>query len=198
MSDHRERLGPVLADDEPLLMGASPAGDPAIRAELRLLAEALHAVAAPPLGDDLAGLADDLPEWFSERRDLYEHHMALAAGAMALEEHLQHGTLPGADPSLDAGLDRRLRLWAWIRLFLMAVEEHLGPSADGLSEAALAWMHERQRRLAMVILALDRRARRAAAEAAPTDTATLDEIGQAVVVQAHLRLLVEALGASLR
>ncbi len=128
--------------------------------------------------------------------------MTLAAGAMALEEHLQHGTSPGADPSLDAGLDRRMRLWGWIRLFLLALEARLGPRADGLAETVLAAMADQGRRLAGVILVLERRARLAAAERAggraPTDPATLDEIGQAAVVQGYLRLLVENLAPAIR
>jgi hypothetical protein len=203
MSDNRERLGPLLADEERLPSGdAAPADDGAIRAGLRLVAEALEAVTPPALAVDLAGLSEDLPGWFAEGRELFEEHMARAAGAMALEEHLQHGTRPGVDPSLDAGLDRRLRLWGWIRLFLLALEARLGPRADGLAETVVVSMADQGRRLAGVILVLERRARLAAAERAggrvPTDPAALDEIGQAAVVQGYLRLLVETLSPVLR
>jgi hypothetical protein len=203
MSENRERLGPLLTDEERLPGGGpAPADDAAIRAGLRLVAEALEAVAPPALAADLAGLADDLPEWFAEGRELFEEQMARAAGAIALEEHLQHGTRPGEDPSLDAGLDRRQRIWAWIRLFALALEARLGPRADGLAESVLASMAEQGRRLAWLILILERRARQAAAArtggVAPTDAATLDEIGQAAVVQGYLRLLVETLTPALR
>jgi hypothetical protein len=203
MSDNRERLGPLLGDEERLPDGEqAPADDAAIRAGLRLVAEALAAVAASPVRAGLDGLGDDLPDWFADGRELFDEHMTLAAGAMALEEHLQHGTSPGADPSLDAGLDRRMRLWGWIRLFLLALETRLGPRADGLAETVLAAMAAQGRRLAGVILVLERRARLAAAERAggrvPTDPATLDEIGQAAVVQGYLRLLVENLAPAIR
>ena len=203
MSDNRERLGPLLGDEERLPDGEpAPADDAAIRAGLRLVAEALAAVAASPVRADLDGFGDDLPDWFAEGRALFDEHMTLAAGAMALEEHLQHRTRPGADPSLDAGLDRRMRLWGWIRLFLLALETRLGPRADGLAETVLAATADQGRRLAGVILVLERRARLAAAERAggrvPTDPATLDEIGQAAVVQGYLRLLVENLAPAIR
>lgn len=180
----------------------APAGDPAIRAHLRLAIAGLEATAAPALAARLAGLADDLPAWFDEQRELYEHHLDTGEGAIALEEHLQYGVRPGVDPSLDAGLHRRLRIGGWVRLTLLAVEVRLGPAADGLAAQALAWIGGRQRELSLLILTLDREAKAQAAQragaGAATDLAIQDEIGQAATVQGNVRMMVEALAASLQ
>jgi hypothetical protein len=199
MREHGDALRRFLAEEGE--GDDAPAGDPAIRAHLRLAAAAIEATAAPDLAAELEGLADGLPEWFEEHRDLYEHHLDTGEGAIALEEHLQFGTLPGSDPSLDAALHRRLRIWGWVRLTALAVEARLGPAADGLGAEALAWIGDRQRDLSRLILALDREAKARAARApgrgAPADLALLDEIGQAATVQANVRMLVEALAATL-
>jgi hypothetical protein len=198
MREHGDALRRFLAEEGE--GDDAPAGDPAIRAHLRLAAAAIEATAAD-LAAELEGLADGLPEWFEEHRDLYEHHLDTGEGAIALEEHLQFGTLPGSDPSLDAALHRRLRIWGWVRLTALAVEARLGPAADGLGAEALAWIGDRQRDLSRLILALDREAKARAARApgrgAPADLALLDEIGQAATVQANVRMLVEALAATL-
>lgn len=180
---------------------AGPAGDPAIRAHLRFAGAALEATAAPPLRAALAGFAHDLPAWFEEGRPLYEEHLAIGAGAIALEEHLQYGTRPGNDPSLDAAMRRRLRLNGWVRLFLVGLELRLGPAADGLSGQAMGWLGERQRELGRLIVSLDRHAKmeagRRAGGRAALDLRTQDEIGQAAAVQGHVRMILEALAATL-
>jgi hypothetical protein len=179
--------------------GGGPAGNAAIRAHLRFLAAALEETAPMPLAYALAGLFEELPEWFEDARGLYEEQLELARGAIALEEHLHFRTSPGTDPSLDESLTRRARLGAWSRLFLLAVEERLGPSADGMTEAALAWMADNQRLLLGYVMALDRRGRTSltARLGALADKATLDDMGLAAVVQGHLRLVADALAASL-
>ncbi len=178
----------------------APAGDPAIRAHLRFAAAAVEATADPDLAERLAGLADALPAWFEEQRELYERHLDVGEGAIALEEHLQFGARPGTDPSLDAALHRRLRIGGWVRLTLLATEVRLGPPADGLCAEAQAWMGERPRELSRLILTLDRDAKARAARRAgrgAADLALQDEIGQAATVQGHVRMMVEALAATL-
>jgi hypothetical protein len=198
MREHGELLRRYVAEDGD--GDDAPAGDPAIRAHLRFAAAAIEATAAPALAEALGGLADDLPEWFEEQRELYERHLDAGEGAIALEEHLQFGVRPGTDPSLDAALHRRLRIGGWVRLTLLAVELRLGPSADGLSAEALAWIGDRHRELSRLILTLDReakaRAARTAGSRAAADLAIQDEIGQAATVQANVRMMIEALAAT--
>jgi hypothetical protein len=198
MREHGDVLRAYVADESG--DDDTPAGDPAIRAHLRFAAAAVEATAAPAPAEALEGLADDLPGWFEDHRDLYERHLDSGEGAIALEEHLQFGTRPGTDPSLDAALHRRLRIWAWVRLTLLAIEARLGPAADGLEAQALSWLGDRQRDLSRLILTLDReakaRAARAAGPGAAVDLALQDEIGQAATVQANVRMMLEALAAA--
>jgi hypothetical protein len=173
------------------------AGDPAIRAHLRFAASALEATAAEPVRGAIAGLSDDLGDWFEEARPLYEEHVAAGAGAIALEEHLQFGASPGSDPSLDEGLGRAVRIGGWIRLFLLALEGRLGPAADGLGAEVLEAMGTRRRDLSRLILQLDRAAKGAAARRGVADLDTKGRIGEVATVQGHVRLLVEEVAAGL-
>ena len=196
MSEHGADLRRLVADEQAGERELAPGDDPTIRAHLRFTAAALTATAGPGLSARLEGFADELPEWFTESQPLYEDHLATGAGAIALEEHLQFGTRPGSDPSLDAGLHRRLRIGAWIRIFLVGLERWLGPAADGLAGQTLAAMGERGRDLSRLILSFDSRAKAAARSASggkPIDIDIQDEIGQAAAVQGHIRLMVESL-----
>lgn len=199
MREHGEVLRRMVDEERVDEPDRSPAGDPAIRAHLRFLASALEATATPEVAGQIAGLDEELPRWFAESGDLYEEHLTTGIGAIALEQHLQFGTHPGTDPSLDAGLERRVRIGGWIRIFLLGLELRLGPAADGLEAEALAWMGARQRELGRLILSLDRQAKAAARRSAGdgVDLETQDAIGQAAVVQGHVRLLVEAISATL-
>jgi hypothetical protein len=174
----------------------APAGDPAIRAHLRFLASAVEQTADPDWRERLDGFAAGLGQWFADSADLFDEHLQVGEGAMLLEAHLQWGTRPGLDPSLDAAQERRLRLLGWVRIFLLGIETHLGPPADGLSEEALGWMDGRQRDLGRSVAMLDAKAKAAAVRSGePLDTETIDRIGQAIVVQAYTRHLAEALCA---
>jgi hypothetical protein len=192
MREHGTVLLELVGEEREEGADASPAGEPAIRAHLRFVAAALLATARPDLDERLGELVHALPAWLAENEALLDEHLATGAGAIALEEHLQFGVQPGLDPSLDAGLHRRLRIMGWIRLFLLALELHLGPGADGLAQAALAWMGTRQLELSRLVLTLDKEAKAAARRAGAVDLETQDEIGQAASVQGHVRLMVEA------
>jgi len=189
----------LAAEGEPGPGDDAPAGDPAIRAHLRFLAHALEATADPGHREPLAGFADALPRWFADSEDLFDEHLRVAEGAMALEAHLQWGTRPGADPSLDVAQERRIRLLGWARIFLLGLERHLGPAADGLAQAAVAWMDGRQRDLGRMVATLDAQAKASAARTAGPGLGaeTIDRIGQAVVVQAYTRHVAEATCAAL-
>jgi len=195
MRDHGDLLREIVREDLAEAEDLTPGGDPNIRAHLRFVATALRETLPPPVSDGLEGFAEGLQTWFDESLPLFDAHLETGVGAIALEEHLQFGTLPGADPSLDAGLERRVRIGGWIRVFLLGMEAHLGPSADGLGDQVLAYMGARQRELARLIFSLDLQAKNAAREAAGggVDVEVQDQIGQAAAVQGHMRLLVEAI-----
>ena len=177
----------------------APASDGAIRAHLRFAAAALEATATSEVAGPLTGLDEDLPLRFALGEELYRRHVQAGAGAIALEEHLQHGTTPGRDPSLDAALGRRIRISGWIQLFLVQIEERLGPAGDGIASAVTGEMDRRHRDLARLVDSLDNRAKRTLAEriTGVPSAAVVDEIGQAATVQAHVRILVEALATAL-
>ncbi len=200
MREHGATLREYVAEARERDPDDSPGGDGAVQAHLRLAAAALAATGPPSLRDALDGFAEDLPEWFDEGRELYDDHIDTGHGAIALEQHLQFGTEPGRDPSLDAGLHRRLRIGGWIRVFLLGLEIRLGPAADGLAQEVLNRMGARHRELSRLILALDMEAkaaaRRTSADAA-TDLELQDGIGQAAAVQGHVRIMVEELAAAL-
>lgn len=200
MRVHGERLQELVAEEAHDPADAAPAGDAAVRAHLRFAADAMEATADDRLGEALEGFSDELATWFEEARDLFDEHLEIGAGAMALEAHLQFGALPGEDPSIDEGLRRRLRIDGWLRLFLVALERRLGPAEDGFAEAVLAWIGARRRELGRLIIWLDRQAKLAAAAriaGGTVDLAIQNEISQAAVVQAHVRQLIEAVSAVL-
>ncbi|MFN8123001.1 MAG: hypothetical protein U0237_11295 [Thermoleophilia bacterium] len=173
-----------------------PADDGCIRAHLRLLAEALEAAASPGLRERLEGFAGWLDDWFDDQDEEMAAHLARAEGAIALEQHLQWNITPGSDPSLDAGLERRLRIMGWQRLFAHGLEAHLGPAADGLAEGTLAWIGDHQRELGRLVISMGAHARAALGDV-QASTEMLDEIGQAAAVRAHVRQLAESLEVSL-
>ncbi|MGE0026047.1 MAG: hypothetical protein AB7O78_11145 [Thermoleophilia bacterium] len=195
MSDHGARLRELVAEEQAGERELAPADDPTIRAHLRYAAEGIAATAPEPLATGLAGFSEALPEWFTESQPLYEDHLAAGVGAIALEEHLQFGTRPGVDPSLDAALHFRLRITAWVRIFLIGIERWLGPAADGLSEEVLEEIRGRSGDLGRMILSFGTAARTAArgATGGPVDIGTQDEIGQVAAVQGHVRIMLEAL-----
>lgn len=200
MRRHGDVLRGLVADEQKDDPDPTAGGDPSVRAHLRFAATALSETAPEALRPDLAGFVEELPRWFAESRDLYEDHLDTGHGAIALEEHLQFGTSPGHDPSLDAGLHRRLRITGWIRVFLLGLELRLGPPADGLAQQVLDAIGARHRELARLILALDREAKAAARRAGggwASDIETQDEIGQVAVVQGYVRVMVEELAPTL-
>lgn len=205
MQSNGARLRGLLADEaaraveeggEPDL---SPAGDAAVRAHLRFVSEALAASAGP--GDDsLARFADGLPAHFAAAASRgLDAELELVGDATAFELQLQFGAESADDRSLIATVERRLRLAAWTRVFLAALDE-TRPQAP-VGPATLAWMNDRQVRLADTIFAMDRRAKEAEiarrGPSAVDDQDVVNRIGQAAMLQASTRFLVEALAQAL-
>ncbi len=192
MATHDDRLRDLVEldpDDEDI------SSDHSMRAHLQFLAEAMEESAQGSLRDALDGFAEGLQEWFTLNEDVYADHLELARGAIALEQHLQFHTLPGTDPSLDLALDRRTRMNAWVRFFLIGLEGHLGPAADGLSDDTLRWMQEHQRDLTRLAVTFDNRAKSALPQG--IDAQTRDHVGRAAMIRAYVRHLATGLEATL-
>ena len=191
----RARGGPPSEPDD-----VGPAGDPALRAHLRFVAEALAAVAAPSGREALEAFAAGLPALLAEREPEVDEQMRQVGEAHAFEVGLQFGGEAAEDPSVHAMVDRRVRMAAWTRVFLAGLDDARAPAAP-VAAAALEWMAARQTQLADTIFAMDRRAKeREIARGGPDAVASpevVNRIGQAAMVQAHARFLVEALAESL-
>ncbi len=192
----RELLDREAAGEEDL----APAGDPAVRAHLVFVAEALAATAAPGAAEGLEAFAAELPRTLRDREADVDAAMRTVGEAHAFEVDLQFGAEAREDPGMRAMLDRRVRVAAWTRVFLDALDA-AREGREPVAPRALAWMGERQTRLADTIFAMDRRAKQGEMERGGPDAVASPEvvnrIGQAAMLQAHSRFLVEALAETL-
>ena len=200
MQQNGGRLRDLLDDEAGGAGDLLPAGEAAIRAHLRLVSQALAATAGPATRDGLEELAETLPERFADDEAGLDGELELLEDAAAHELNLQFGTeRAGSDPMLREMIERRLRVQAWSRFFLRLVGEAV---ADGdFADGAFTWMGEHQTQLAETIFSMDRRAKEAEiARRGPhavDDAALVNQIGQAAMLQAHVRFLVEAIAATL-
>jgi len=197
----------VLIDEELVAAGGAdapteeltPAGDPAIRAHLRFLAEALAATAAP--GESgMARFSDGLPSALADAEGArIAAEIERVGDATAFELELQFGSEVVDDAALHAVAERRIRIAAWTRVYLDELDAARG--GPPVADAALEWMGDRQVKLADTIFSMDRRAKQAeivrSGPRAVDDPDTVNRIGQAAMLQAHVRFLVEALAATL-
>lgn len=197
MRDNPDRLRALMADEN--ADDAEPAGDAAVRAHLRLAAEALPHGADAHMAQALSGFAEGLPAWFDEDRDTFDRHIEMGDGAIALEEHLLFKSAPGADPTLHAALERKMRLGAWNRIFLRGLETRLGSAHDGLADAAIEWNAARGGELARLIITLDRAAQDAMTRRTGTKPARdeREQIGQVATVQGYVRQAIEGVAHAL-
>jgi hypothetical protein len=200
MQSHPDRLRDLLGREAEGSDDLAPAGDPAVRAHLGFVAEALAANAAPAEAPALERFAAGLPAMLTAREDDVDAQIRRVGEAHAFEVDLQFGPEAGEDPAMYATLDRRVRVAAWTRVFLDALDASR-PGRDPVAEPVLGWMGERQTRLADTIFAMDRRAKQAEIDRGGPDAVASPEvvnrIGQAAMLQAHTRFLVEALAAHL-
>ena len=172
----------------------SPASDAAIRAHLRFVAEGIAAHAAPARADALAAFAAGVGDRMVADGDAVEAEMTPVGEATVFELEKQFGSGISEDEQMHATAGRRVRLAAWTNLFLAQLDDAVNAS---IKAAALEWMAERQEHLANTIFAMDRRAKeheieRAGPEAVD-DVDVANRLGQAAMLQAHSRFLVEAL-----
>lgn len=177
----------------------APAGDPAVRAHLALVAEAMAANAAPATASALERFAAGLPELLDAREAAVDEEMGRVGEAHSFEIDLQFGDEARDDPAIPSMLERRVRIAAWTRVFLDGLDEARG--GPPIAARVLAWMGGRQVQLADTIFAMDRRAKEGEiARGGPDAVANpevVNRIGQAAMLQAHTRFLVEGLAEHL-
>jgi hypothetical protein len=199
LQSHPARLRELLEREGEGSDDLAPAGDPAIRAHLRLVAEALAANAAPAAAATMEGFAERLPRTLRDADDRVDAAIRDVGEATAFELGLQFGGGAGEDPGIHSMIDRRIRIAAWTRVFLDELDAARGGAP--VAPHVLAWMVERQTQLADTIFAMDRRAKQAELERggpdAIADPGVVNRIGQAAMLQAHTRFLVEGLAAHL-
>lgn len=200
MQTHPERLQEHLAREAEGADDLAPAGDPAVRAHLGFVADALAATAAPAARPALEGFAAGLPAMLRDREAVVDDEMRRVGEAHAFEVDLQFGAEAQDDPSVRGMLDRRVRIAAWTRVFLGGLDS-AREGHDPVAPRALEWMSARQTRLADTIFAIDRRAKQGEIDRGGPDAVASPEvvnrIGQAAMLQAHSRFLVEALAETL-
>jgi hypothetical protein len=192
----------ALLEDEARAAGPdgdlAPAGDPAIRAHLRFVAAALAGTASEGARPRLEAFATGLGDRLEEAGPALDAELQLVGDGAAFEARVQFGEGAAEDPAMGPMLERRVRVQAWTRVFLAALDEAVG---GGVADAANTWMAGRQKQLADTIFAMDRRAKQAEIDRggadAVADPATVNRIGQATMLQAHTRFLVEALAATM-
>lgn len=197
MQQNGNRLRQILAEEAETAEDLSPAGDAAILAHLRFVAELLAANAVGDVAEPLARFCADLSDRLV---DLVETEIDRVSDAMAIEADIQFGPSAGEDPGLQPHLDRTVRIEGWTRAFLRLLDEYL-PADRAVADDTGAWMRDNQVKLANVIFAMDRTAKQAElARGGPDAIAgaeAVNRIGQAVVLQARTRFLVEALADTL-
>ncbi|MSO44191.1 MAG: hypothetical protein EXQ74_02600 [Thermoleophilia bacterium] len=200
MREHPDRLRELLREEDPTGAENAAAADAAVRAHLRFAAEGFPHGATPELAGRLKGLADALTDWFDEDREVFDHMVALGRGAVALEEHLIYGTDAEREPELHAALARRVRLTTWNLLFLRCLEYHLGPSYDGLSDAAITESRGRERELGTTILHMHKIALDVIQHhtGRPPTGDERAQSSQAAAVQAYVRQTVESAARALQ
>ncbi len=187
-----------LVDEELARPGAdqdrSPASDAAIRSHLRFVAEGLAAHAAPARADALESFAAEVGDALVADADALDAELAPVGEATVFELEKQFGSGISEDEQMHATAGRRVRLAAWTNLFLAQLDDALDASVKA---PALEWMGERQGHLANTIFAMDRRAKELEIERngpeAVDDVDVANRLGQAAMLQAHSRFLVEAL-----
>lgn len=196
MRSHPERLRLLLDEAARDADDLSPAGDAAIRAHLSFVAEALAANAAPGVHDAAAAFAARAPAILPGAGPRLDAELRDVGEAHAFEVERQFGADAGEDPAMRAVIERRVRVGAWLRVFLAELDA-AGATPAPVGPRALAWMADHQVRLADTIFAMDRAAKLAEMERDGPDAvataAVVNRIGQAAMVQAHMRFLVEAI-----
>lgn len=200
MQQHHTRLQELVAEETAGSEDLSPAGEAAIRAHLRFVAEALAANAGPGQRDELEDFAEHLDERMDAAAQDIGGLLEQLEDATAFEAESQFGGAVADDDAFVAVLERRLRIDTEIQTFLEAFDRARADRAP-VRQATIDWWKAHSRHLAHTIFALDRAAKQAALDRggpdAIADPAVVNQIGQAAMLQGHIKFLVEALARTL-
>src|SRR3974390_3250788 len=154
MQAHHGRLLELIDEEAIGSDDRSPAGDAAIRAHLRFIAEALAANAGPGQSAELEEFAEHVDRRMQDAAasmgDVLEH----LEDATAFEAESQFGDAVADDQAFVAVLERRLRVDAAIQTFLEALAR-ARPDRAPIRQPTLDWWKANARRLAHTIFALD-------------------------------------------
>jgi hypothetical protein len=200
MQSHHARLRELVDEEAGGSDDRSPAGDPAIRAHLRFVAEALAANAGPGQAAELEDFAEHLDVCMQAAEDSMGDVLEQLEDATAFEAESQFGGAVADDQAFVAVLERRLRVDAAIQTFLEALDR-ARPDRAPIRQPTLDWWKANARRLAHTIFSLDRGAKQALLDRGDTDAVAdpeiVNQLGQAAMLQGHIKFLVEALAQNL-
>lgn len=196
MQSHHGRLLELVDEGAVGTGDPSPAGDAAIRAHLRFAAEALAANAGPGQAAELERFAAHLDVRMHEAEASMDEVLEHLQNATAFEAESQFGDGVSEDQAFVAVLERRLRVDAAIQIFLEALDR-ARPDRPPIRQPTLDWWKANARRLAHTIFALDRGAKQALLDRGDADAVAnpelVNQLGQAAVLQGHIKFLVDAL-----
>ncbi len=200
MQHHHTRLRELLAKEAADSDDLSPAGEPAIRAQLRFAAEALAANAAPGQAPELEAFSAHLVERMDEAAESMVEVFEQLEDATAFEVESQFGETISDDAAMVRMLERRLRIDLSIQAFLEALDR-ARPDRAPIRQPTLVWWKANTRRLAHTIFTIDRAAKQAEIDRGGGDAVAnpevVNQIGQAAMLQGHIKFLIEALAQNL-
>jgi len=200
MQTHHTRLLELVGEEGAGREDTAPAGDAAIRAHLRFVAEALAANAGPGQAAELQHFAEHLEVRMQVAAASMDDVLEQLEDATAFEAESQFGDAVSDDEAFVAVLERRLRVDAAIQTFLEALDQ-ARPDRAPIRQPTLDWWKANSRRLAHTIFSLDRGAKQAMLDRGQQDQVAdpevVNQIGQAAMLQGHIKFLVEALAQNL-
>ena len=200
MQDHHARLLELIRQEGTGRQDTSPAGEPAIRAHLRFVAEALAANAAPGQRSELRDFSEHLVERMDEAAASLTDTFERLEDATAFEAESQFGQTTSEDEAFVEVLERRLRVDFSIQAFLEALDR-ARPDRAPIRQPTLVWWKANARHLAHTIFSVDRAAKQAELDRGGADAIAnpdvVNRIGQAAMLQGHVKFLIEALAQNL-
>jgi hypothetical protein len=161
----------------------------AMRAHLVMVAEALGVRLGGEVGDHLLANLDEVEEGLQDEQAFAAEFDAVLEANLD-EARLQFGPVAPDDPRTREWAERRATQMAWPRLLVRVVDEQLAVFDIALAPQAFAWISANTRRLGRLGI-------RTLEAHMEQGTAGRRVAGEAASLQAHVRFLIEALGAAL-